>query len=147
MSSVYPRSGRRGNKFRRETQIWLSSDTLGSSNRIPRHYIILLVSSGSSPGPPPLWMCPKRARQRDATKRHPNHMPKPSNKLLSMQRCQAPHPIVKAKLPVNIQRKPISATCVRKLILYPDLHSHFVHGQDGGLDQREILVQSVGFLS
>ena len=68
-----------GNRFRTETQAFHSTAPPGESqgiSRPKRDHMIPPECFGSAPGPPKSWTCPENL-QREATRRHPNQMPKP----------------------------------------------------------------------
>jgi len=117
LSSAYPRSGCRGNRFRRETQTSLSPVTLSSSSwGIPQ------ARSWSTPGPPSSWTCPEDL-QRDATRRHSNRnwllsMWKRSSSILSSQQMAKLFTLSRRLSPAPIRRNPMLAACICSLILW-----------------------------
>ena len=86
---------------------------LGDPEAIPeqRGHIIPPASHGSAPGPPPSRMCSENL-QREATRRHPNLMPKPPQ----LTPFDAEEQWLYSEFP-PIDQAPILATCIRKLIL------------------------------
>lgn len=82
-STTYPGSGHEGQQPNQcipdvRLPANLSSSSWGNSNVFPGliRYVIPLVSSGSTRGSPPSWMCPKNLKK-EAPRRDPNQMPEP----------------------------------------------------------------------